>query len=715
MLCVFFTQHLLSNMKKTLLSLLACLLLSVPVMAQAVQKGYYRVQNFTTKRYIFLVDYKTKGILPAETSYDVDALRTLGGFSNVVSDPSTVYFIENKGGTDYNLKGQGKDVFDFVGRYLTARQVKDKNGLIHYTASGIYQGIEVFLYDSEPDPDDPDERGYLMTGGDASMMLWDILPVKSSDDNNYFGIQPEVTIGGKPYAPFFASFPFSPASSSMKVYTVTKVDGDMAVITEVHGKVAGGTPVIIACVGATPSDNRINIEMEDASKPANMLSGQYFNSSDFCGTKAFHFNAIPWDAATMRVLGTTRDGKLGFVKDTKMKYIPRNKAYLVVSANAPDEIRLLTQAEYEEEKAKDAVTVAARSYSREYGNPNPTFEYDVTSGTLTGQPSLTCAATPSSPVGTYDIIVNKGTVTNANFTGINGTLTVTKAPLTVTAKSYTIKQNEPLPTFEAEITGFKNGETASVLTAQPQVSCFVPETMFVPVGTYKITVSGAGAQNYDFNYVDGTLTVVEADPITLSAADATMVYGDAVPEFNFTVSGGEIEGTPVFTCEATQSSPVGTYDIVIAQGTINYPNLVLVNGKLTVSPAPLTASVGNYKRNQGESNPEFVIIYEGFKNGEDASVLDVAPTAACEATADSAPGNYDIIVSGGVAKNYVFNYVNGVLEVVETQGIAAVVVSFDKPADIYSADGRCIRRAATTMAGLPRGLYIVNGRKVVVR
>ena len=134
-----------------------------------------------------------------------------------------------------------------------------------------------------------------------------------------------------------------------------------------------------------------------------------------------------------------------------------------------------------------------------------------------------------------------------------------------------------------------------------------------------------------------------------------------------------------------------------------------------MSPAPLTASVGNYKRNQGESNPEFVIIYEGFKNGEDASVLDVAPTAACEATADSAPGNYDIIVSGGVAKNYVFNYVNGVLEVVETQGIAAVTVSFDKPADIYSADGRCIRRAATTMAGLPRGLYIVNGRKVVVR
>ena len=129
----------------------------LPAMAQTVQKGYYRIRNTTTNRYIFLVDYKTKGVLVAETSYDVDALRTLGGFSNVVSDPSTVYYIENKGGTKYDLKSQGKGVHDFVGRYLTAKPVTDANGT-HYTASGIYQGIEVFLYDSEPDPDNPDGK-----------------------------------------------------------------------------------------------------------------------------------------------------------------------------------------------------------------------------------------------------------------------------------------------------------------------------------------------------------------------------------------------------------------------------------------------------------------------------------------------------------------------------------------------------------------------------
>ena len=702
-------------MKKILLSLLALLMLSLPVMAQAVQKGYYRVQNFKSKRYIFLVDYKTKGVIVAETSYDVDALRTFGGFSNVVSDPSTVYYIENVGGTDYNLKGQGKDVFDFVGRYLTAKPVRTTDGKLHYMASGIYQGVEVFLYDSEPDPYNPDVAGFLMTGGSYEYKLWDILPVSATDDNNYFGIQPEVTVGGQRYAPFFASFPFTPAASGMKVFTVSKVDGNMAVISEVQGKVAGGTPVIIACPGATPSDNRINIEMQDCTKPANLLSGEYFNSSDFYGPKAYHYNALPWDAATMRILGITKEGKLGFIKSTTLKTIPRNKAFLKVSADAPDEITLMTQTEYEEEKAKDKVTVTARNYSREYGEANPAFEYDVNEGTLKGQPTLTCEATETSPVGTYPIVVSKGTVTNNQFTAVNGTLTVTQAPLTITAKSYTIKQNESLPAFEVTYSGFKNNEDNTVLTHQPVVTCVVPEDTYIPVGEYTINVDGAEAQNYAISYVPNKLTVIPADPVMVKADDATAVYGEQLPTFTYTIDDPTIEGQPVLYADAPVNTPAGTYAIVVEKGTLDYPNLIFQPGMLTIEKAPLTVSVGNYSRTQGEANPVFELIYEGFKYNDDAQSLLVQPTATCEATVDSAPGFYDIIVDGGQSLNYTFNYVNGVLEVIETQGITAVTVRFDKPVDIYTVDGRCVRRAVTTMTGLPRGLYIVEGRKVVVR
>jgi hypothetical protein len=37
------------------------------------------------------------------------------------------------------------------------------------------------------------------------------------------------------------------------------------------------------------------------------------------------------------------------------------------------------------------------------------------------------------------------------------------------------------------------------------------------------------------------------------------------------------------------------------------------------------------------------------------------------------------------------------------------------PNDVYSIDGRMVRKNATTMEGLPKGLYIRGGKKVVVK
>ena len=78
--------------------------------------------------------------------------------------------------------------------------------------------------------------------------------------------------------------------------------------------------------------------------------------------------------------------------------------------------------------------VTAKSYTREYGQENPTFELTYsgfrnreTVDVLTQQPVATCDATPTSPVGTYDIVVSGGVADNYAFTYIAGTLTVTEA------------------------------------------------------------------------------------------------------------------------------------------------------------------------------------------------------------------------------------------------------------------------------------------------
>ena len=318
----------------------------------------------------------------------------------------------------------------------------------------------------------------------------------------------------------------------------------------------------------------------------------------------------------------------------------------------------------------DPVTITANSYSRKYGESNPTFEYTSEGAALTGTPEITCEATVTSPVGEYPIVISKGTVTNYNDHYVNGILTVTKAPLTITAKSYTIKQGEALPAFEAEYAGFKNSETANVLTSQPTLQLPEGITSASEPGTYDITVSGAEAQNYEMTYVKGILTITDADPVTITANSYSRKYGESNPTFEYTSEGAALTGTPEITCEATATSPVGTYPIVIKKGSVANYNDTYVNGTLTITKAPLTIKAGTYTKKQGEENPEFTLTYEGFKNEETEAVLTKLPKVTCEATTESAPGEYDVIVSGAEALNYEISYVNGVLTIICIKGDA---------------------------------------------
>lgn len=84
---------------------------------------------------------------------------------------------------------------------------------------------------------------------------------------------------------------------------------------------------------------------------------------------------------------------------------------------------------------------------------------------------------------------------------------------------------------------------------------------------------------------------------------------------------------------------------------------------LVVNKASLTATAEDKTKTVGATNPSLTIVYSGFVNGEDATVLDTPPTASTTATVASGIGTYPIMVSGGSDANYDFNYVAGTLTV----------------------------------------------------
>jgi len=235
------------------------------------------------------------------------------------------------------------------------------------------------------------------------------------------------------------------------------------------------------------------------------------------------------------------------------------------------------------------LTVTVNSATRGYGLANPAL-----TGTITGAANgdtftaiYSTAATPASAVGAYPITasVSGANLSNYTVTVVPGTLTITPAPLTITANNASRLYGAANPVFTGSITGTYNGDvlTLSFSTTATQTSA---------VGTYPIvpSVSGAAAANYTVNAVSGTLTVT-ALGITITADNATRLYGAPNPVFTGTVTGAPANSglTVTGTTTATQFSPIGTYAIVPALATNpgNY-SVTAVNGTLTITQSPTT-------------------------------------------------------------------------------------------------------------------------------
>ncbi len=210
----------------------------------------------------------------------------------------------------------------------------------------------------------------------------------------------------------------------------------------------------------------------------------------------------------------------------------------------------------------EVVVINANNYTREYGDNNPTFEYTTSGAELVGIPQITCEATAASPVGTYDIVVKKGTVSNENVSYVSGTLTITKAPLKITAESYTINQGEALPNLRITYEGFKNNETEAVLTKKPTISTIA--TLGSDPNVYDINVSGAEAQNYEISYVKGKLTIMATYILGDADDDGKVDVNDVTSTINYILK----KPVATFIFEAADMDKDGKIDVNDVQAII---------------------------------------------------------------------------------------------------------------------------------------------------
>ena len=340
-------------MNKFILSIALACISGLSAHAQFTGKGYYRVKNAVTERYMSLCDNHSRGVHFASTSVDAGALVTKRNLDDVLTDPGTIFNIENISGVNYNISSQGANVYNMIKYYIRLTKLNDGT----YRAWQIDNGQIIMLSD-EDDYYQGEDTSYV-NSITSNTQRWYILPVDTKD--NYLGVKPTIKANGKYYATFFAEVPFSFASSGMRALYINELRGNgVATYKEIKGIVPAKTPVIIECSSENPADNKLQIESTSPSSiKDNLLTGVYFG----LGMKPTdHFNSTAFDANSMRVLGISEDGSLEinnedtYMADIRIKVgsnynytypyikaIPHNTAYVKVSASAPTHMKLYAE------------------------------------------------------------------------------------------------------------------------------------------------------------------------------------------------------------------------------------------------------------------------------------------------------------------------------------------------------------------------------------
>ena len=234
------------------------------------------------------------------------------------------------------------------------------------------------------------------------------------------------------------------------------------------------------------------------------------------------------------------------------------------------------------------LTVTASNVSQPYGQFDPAF-----TGTITGvtngdniTASYSCGATANSPVGTYPIVAGlvdpEDLQTNYTVTLINGTLTITGAPILAWINPAAITYGGPLTTNQLNATTSVSGSFAYNPT----------NGTVLHAGTNTLSVIFTPADTVDYSSVTDTVRlVVSPAPLTMTAANATRSVGQTNPLFTGTLT-GVTNGdniTASYSCSATTNSPVGTYPIV--PGLVD-PDDLQTNYAVTMAKGTLTITHG---------------------------------------------------------------------------------------------------------------------------
>ena len=332
------------------------------------------------------------------------------------------------------------------------------------------------------------------------------------------------------------------------------------------------------------------------------------------------------------------------------------------------------------------------------------FVFGENETVLDGSLQFSGEAVTAVNAGTYAITPEGYSATNYTINYVSGTLTITPAPLTITADDQSKVYNaQVFSGYTVSFAGFAGSDTESNL--QGSLTIGGDAAAAVDVGSYSIVPGGYSSTNYDITFVNGTLTITQAS-LSITADNKSKVY-DATVFTDFTVSysgfagadgPGDLGGTLSIGGTAPTALNVGTYTIIPGGLTSGNYAITFNNGTLNITAAALTVTAEEkFKVYDGQAFTAFTVTYSGFAGGENESDLQGSLSFTGSAVGAVNAGDYVITPGGFTSQNYNISYVSSALSITP----ASLTITADNKSKAY--DGQVFTSFTVSYAGFVSG------------
>ena len=354
------------------------------------------------------------------------------------------------------------------------------------------------------------------------------------------------------------------------------------------------------------------------------------------------------------------------------------------------------------------ITVTADDASKTYGAGDPELTATVTG--LQGNDSADdiqydVTREDGSNVGTYTITPS-GDEVQGNYIVKYATGTFTINPrggITVTITGHT--GTETYDGQEHSVSGYDIAISDRIYSVDYVAFNGTDSVSAKDSGVWPMRLSATDFENTNGNFTDvnfvindGALTILQAKA-TVTADEATKVYGEDDPELTATVT-GVIEGDDisliVYTLARKEGNEVGEYTITPSgeksQG--NY-DVQFETGVFTIEHATLTVKADDLTKEYGDADPEYTATLTGLQYDDTEESIDFRYNIGREEGENA--GSYELQVFGAeVLQNYIVVYESGEFTITP----ATVTITADAKSKVYGEDDP---ELTATVTGLKNG------------